>query len=428
MKRQEPGSGWYELDNAAKIYPATSSVRFPVAFRLTCRLVRPIRVEALQLAAETMLRRCPYFQVYLRRGLFWYYLQRHHDPPRVRILDSRTVLTMHLRGHASPLFRVSARERTIAVDFSHIITDGSGGTRFVTALLAEYLRRCGVAVDTGDSPLDPHSVPDAEEAEDAHRRYYMPGLPRPRPLPPAYHLPGRPRTDGRFRAITGTMPAQRVSALGRRLGGSITELLTAIYLRVIVLAHAEETAGGRRPRRSIIRVEVPVDMRRFHPSRTMRNFSLYVAPEIDLRLGTYELEELVGHVHHSMQVQLERRQLNRQISRNVAAELHPLVRPIPLPLKDRFLKLTYWRLGGRLYSGVLSNLGRIELGESVARHVEAMGLLPGPNRATKKSCGVIGFRDQLTVTFGSVTVDRSLERAFYGMLVHLGVPVRIREG
>ena len=42
-----------------------------------------------------------------------------------------------------------------------------------------------------------------------------------------------------------------------------------------------------------MRIEVPVNMRNKLPSRTMRNFSLFVLPEIDVRLGTYTFEEIL---------------------------------------------------------------------------------------------------------------------------------------
>jgi hypothetical protein len=62
---------WLRLDNAAKIYPATFSDPAPAGFRLSMTLKAPIRVALLSEALRTVLRRCPYYQVHLRRGFFW---------------------------------------------------------------------------------------------------------------------------------------------------------------------------------------------------------------------------------------------------------------------------------------------------------------------------------------------------------------------
>jgi len=61
---------WLTLDNAAKIYPTASSKLFPTVFRLSAMLPGSGQAfRILQQASEALVRRCPYFQVYLRRGL-----------------------------------------------------------------------------------------------------------------------------------------------------------------------------------------------------------------------------------------------------------------------------------------------------------------------------------------------------------------------
>jgi hypothetical protein len=72
----EANQDWLRLDNAAKIYPAAASQDAPAVFRLSATFDKPIRIAALQQAYASVLARCPYFQVYLQRGVFWYYLQR----------------------------------------------------------------------------------------------------------------------------------------------------------------------------------------------------------------------------------------------------------------------------------------------------------------------------------------------------------------
>jgi len=166
---------WLTLDNAAKIYPTASSKLFPTVFRLSAMLRAPVRLSALQQASNALLRRCPYFQVYLRRGLFWYYLQRHRDTPRVQLLDRSSLESLPAGGKTEHLLRIRARGRTIAVDFSHILTDGAGGLRFFRSLLAEYLKLCGVEIDEGLERCPLCLAPLGGEAEQGEEAPPSPG-------------------------------------------------------------------------------------------------------------------------------------------------------------------------------------------------------------------------------------------------------------
>ena len=52
----------------------------------------------------------------------------------------------------------------------------------------------------------------------------------------------------------------------------------------------------------------------------MRNFSLFVLPEIDLRLGQYTFDEIIKIVHHRMKLETDEKLINKIISRNVGSE------------------------------------------------------------------------------------------------------------
>ena len=418
---------WLTLDNAAKIYPTASSKLSPVVFRLSAILRAPVRLSALQQASDALVRRCPYFQVYLRRGLFWYYLQRHHHTPQVQLLDRSAPENLSARGRFKHLLRILTRGRTIAVEFSHILTDGAGGLRFLRSLLAEYLRLCGVEVEGQRDLLDPRKKPDPGEAEDGHRKHFDKGGLRPMRYAAAYHITDRPPQRGYFRTLTGRMPTSKMLSLSRAKGVTITEYLAALYMYCLGQLYSAEAHSVSRPGRSIVRLEVPVNMRRFFPSQTMRNFSLYVSPEADMRLGPYNFEELLNRVHHRMQMELDRRELSKQITRNVGAELMPAIRVTPLIVKDILLGWMYRRLSDRIYSGVLSNLGKVDVPEEMAEHIESFGMALPPGLVMKKCCTVISIGDELSATISSVVESRELERLFFSTIVNHGVPVAVSE-
>jgi hypothetical protein len=181
---------WLRLDNAAKIFPSGSTKEAPAVFRLSVTFEQPIRIATLQQAFAALLSRCPYYQVYLRRGVFWYYLQRHNQIPSIELLQEPQLFEMPIHKKNTPLLQLRVRATTMALDFSHILTDVLGGMRFLTSLVWEYLRLRGIDVELWDGQLNPSDDPHPEKYEDAHKRHFESGQPKPPRLSDAYQLPG----------------------------------------------------------------------------------------------------------------------------------------------------------------------------------------------------------------------------------------------
>ncbi|MBW6458910.1 MAG: hypothetical protein K0B52_07100, partial [FCB group bacterium] len=69
----EQTASWFRLDTSAKIYPAIESPEEPTIFRLSMTLQEDIDTNRLQQALNIVKPRFPYFNVYLRVGIFWHY-------------------------------------------------------------------------------------------------------------------------------------------------------------------------------------------------------------------------------------------------------------------------------------------------------------------------------------------------------------------
>ncbi len=87
-----------------------------------------------------MLKRFPTFSYRLRRGFFWYYLERMRGQPELQRDVGNPLVRMDLRENGRFLYRVRYHERRIAVEFFHALTDATGGLSFLLTLTAEYLR------------------------------------------------------------------------------------------------------------------------------------------------------------------------------------------------------------------------------------------------------------------------------------------------
>ena len=182
-------AGWYRLDNAAIIYPSIQSARITTMFRFAATLTEAVDPAALQNALVRIIDRFPYYRVRLSRGLFWYYLEHNPNIPRVEKDVKYPCGRLSTIANRGFLFRVRYYHRRIAVEFCHVLTDGTGAVTFLKALVYEYLK------ETGKNPGEPGGIftvdeePDSGEFEDAYNRFYKPSLPLPETREPAYHLP-----------------------------------------------------------------------------------------------------------------------------------------------------------------------------------------------------------------------------------------------
>jgi NRPS condensation-like uncharacterized protein len=416
---------WLRLDNAAKIYPASVKDATPPVFRLKATLDAPIHVHELQAAVDAVVERTPYYQVHLKPGFFWYYLERHRTRIVVEPMDATPIGTISLTKRNQNLIRVYARGRRIAVDFSHVLTDGYGGMVFLSSVIGDYLKRLGHQVKLGEPFLVPGETVSEDEYQDAYQAIYAKASPKAENQKPAYHIGGIP--SGQYRLITGTMPIDQALRAARSYGATLTEYTVAAKLHAIAAIHQQQMDTLFKPRSSIVRVEVPVNMRKPFPSRTMRNFSLFVAPEVDLSVGSYDFPTIVRTVHHQMNLQLDRNQLLRQIARNVGGERNRFVRVIPRRIKYAYLSYLKRTIGNRTHSGVVSNLGRFLLPEDVRPFVKSIGFVLGPNSAYKVSCSMVSLGEQLSITIGSVLENRAMERGFFRQLASDKIDITVTE-
>lgn len=76
-------SRWRKLDNAAKIFPATSGKRDTRVFRFSCELKETIDGMLLQKALDKTVQVYPMFCSVMRKGMFWYYLEKSELDPVV---------------------------------------------------------------------------------------------------------------------------------------------------------------------------------------------------------------------------------------------------------------------------------------------------------------------------------------------------------
>ncbi len=414
---------WMKLDNAAKIYPAAKRRNWKALFRLSVDLTEEVDTSVLEQAVESTLARFPGFALKLKTGLFWYYLEHNEGLPEIKEDEAYPCVHMDFEENKGFMFRVLYHKRRIAVEIFHALTDGTGGLNFTKTLAAEYLRlKYGADIPRDNEILDCSMPPNPSETEDAYLKYAK-KMTRTRREPNAYRIKGTKESDGFVNVITGLIPAAEVIKRAKEKGVSLTDYITAALILAVDKHQRElvKSEKGLKP----VKICIPINLRRFYPTHTMRNFASYVNPGIDPKYGTYSFDEVLSAVHHYMRSETTEKLLNAKISTNVKSEKRRMLRVTPLFIKNLAMKLTFNLVGDRKSSTSISNLGNVILPEEMARYVTRMDFILGPLSRNKVVCGALTYKGTLIMNFVRTIKESTIERAFFRLLVKLGVPVKI---
>ena len=414
---------WMRLDNAAKIYPAAKRRNWTNFFRLSATLTEPVDTDVLRTALDVTVRRFPSIAVRLRRGVFWYYLEQIPQAPEIQPEKNCPLAHAPFDQVRRCALRVLVYHNRIAVEFFHALTDGTGGLIFLKTLLAEYLsEKYGLSVPAEQGVLGRLEEPDEEEFEDSFLRYAG-DVKASRREATAWHLSGTPEPDGFKDLVTMMVPADALRECAKRFGVTVTELLCAAMMQAIYELQREKVPQRRR--RKPVKVLLPVNLRKLFPSATLRNFASYITPEIDPRLGDYTFEEICQTVHHRMGLENNTRTMRAKFAANVASERLPLLRVMPLFIKNLAMRAVFDAVGECKSCLCLSNLGRVELPESMRPYVARMDFIIGVQARAPHNCGVITWNGTAYINCIRNIREPELELHFYRVLHRLGLPVKV---
>ncbi len=415
---------WVKLDNAGKIYPSTASSTWMAVYRVSITLDEEINRQMLSLALQAALKRIPLFSYRLKRGLFWYFMESQSGKaPKIQEDVVNPCRPINLRQNDHFMFRIRVHGGRIALELFHAMSDGTGAMTFLLTMAAEYLRlRYGKRILPAPFILDCRDDPQPQDWEDSFLKYARMSS-RARGEEAAYPLRGTKENRGTLHVTTGIMPTAQLSIAAKRHDTTINTLLAAIILRALL----EISAKDRSPRRAKrpVKLSMPVNLRKYYPSKTLRNFSSYINAPIFPKYGSYTLDDIITLVRHYAGYELAEQMVNARFSGNVKAEQSKVLRAAPLFLKSAVLKMVYYLQGERYFTTVISNLGLIKLPETMAPHVERIDLIIGNGKRNPISCGCVSVNGRTFVTFTRNIVEPTLEQLVFSALVREGIHVTV---
>ena len=413
---------WYKLDLSAIVYPTLQRRDFSNVFRISLILNEPIEPGLMQQAIDMALPRFPTYKTAIRKGLFWRYLEPNHRPGPFLMEDiNNPCMPMPFKANNHYLLRFYYHNCRISMEAHHCLGDGAGSMCVLATVVATYLRLKGYKVTNGGFVLDINSEPDPGELEDSYMKYADAKVAPPRPSDKTYRIWGTKEPFYTLNIIDGIMEVDELQKVAAKYKATITEYLNAVLIYALLQKQLYEAPRNLKP----VRISMPVNLRRFFPSTTLRNFIAMVFPVVDPRLGEFSFEEIVSHVHHYMRYHINEKFMRGYITTNAAIQRHPVARVVPLFIKDFVVRAFYSAVMDRHSSAGLTNMGVITFPEDMMTHIKRIDCYMGQPYSSRTNCAIVSYKGMLTINFTSSIVETDVERYFFRKLVQDGIKILI---
>jgi NRPS condensation-like uncharacterized protein len=415
MTRRKPVE-WTKLDNAAKIFPPTSNERDTKVFRFVCELKDEIDSNILQEAVDKTLLLFPFYQTILRRGMFWYYLEKTELMPEVIEENKLPCSMLYLPSRKNLLFEVTYYKNRVNLEVFHALTDGTGALAFLKTLVYHYITLSYKDDFQGKLPVLDYDASLSQKMDDSFLKHYTDNrIPKKIRITKAYRIQGRRPIDNRIKIIEGVLPVKDVLGLSRKYNTTLTIYLVSLFIKSIYKEMPD------RSKKNPIVLNVPVNLRTYFGSVTARNFFANISIRYDFTLLGDGLEDIISEVKDCFARELTLEKLKGILNRLSSLEHNAFMRVLPLALKDKILRFAT-RLSDRGITATLSNVGKITINPELAPYIKMFNCFVSAKRPQIAICS---FQDNLLVSFTSPFTGTDIQKNFFRLLADEDVPVTI---
>jgi len=410
---------WYKLDNAAKVFPSVTSKRRSNLFRLAFILKEEIVPEVLEKALEYTINRFPSMKVKIKKGLFWYYFEPNNEKPILYEEDPYICSKFNYKENKNYLFKVNYYYKRISIEVFHALTDGAGAMEFLKALVYNYLIMLGNKVDSENLILTDEIENIKEEHQDSFLKNYNLRYKHKTKEKKALQWKGTLYQENWLALVTGELSVSAIKEVAYRYDATITEFIGAC-----VIYSASKSLNLFENKHKPFQLFVPVDLRRLFPSKTLRNFSLFVRSTVDIE-KQLTFEEVISIVKGNIREEVQKDKMLSRIVKNVSIEKNIFLRLVPLVIKEILLKVGYRIQGDKANSSSLSNLGKVNLPKDMRPYINRIEFCIGASYRAPVNLGIVSFEEKLVISFASAIVERDMIREFFRLISSFGIEVLI---
>lgn len=409
---------WDKLDNTANLFPVIATEDMTNVYRISVTLTEEIDRVLLQEALNRILPQFSVFRMRLRMGIFWYYFEENTRPaPIVREEYSHPGAYIDKSRNNHYMFRVTYFKCRINLEVFHALTDGAGRITFLKELVYQYLRLKYPDILKEDK--DKISSGIFLDKEDSYVKNFKKGHAKVYKSEKALTLNGERLPGDEMGVVHGYFPVDELKAAAKKHGVTINQYLVGVFIYAVYKEYLKE-----QPSRIPVRCCVPVNLRPYYDSHTMKNFFAMVFATFKPEKEKYTFSEVLEIVAEDLKKQITPENLNNIMSYNVSNEKNWILRAVPLVVKNFVMKQVYG-VSARATSATVTNIGNIELKEPYKQYVEHFYVTLSMSKGQNMKGGICSYNGMLTFTFSSVLMDLSIQKSFFQIIAKDGVLVAI---
>ena len=413
--RRKENLSWRRLDNYAKLFPLASTKDYKTVFRISVVLKDKIEPELLEKSVKVALNKFKFFKVRMRKGIFWYYFETNNKNPLITEETEYPCKFIDLPLNNDYLFRVTYFDCKINLEIFHCLTDGNGALDFLKEITYNYIEMRYLE-NVSTSRLKEREI--KYNSEDSYIKNYDKKIKAKRDSKRAYNLKGKLLPPGVVSVTHEFMSSSKVREMAKANGASITQFLAACLIFSI-----HEVGVKKEKSKKEVRIQVPVNLKKYFPSITSSNFFSYIDVNVDTN-KEQTFYNILEKVKREFADKLTEEELLKTIAVNLRLTNNYALRLVPLFLKKLVVSNVHKEYR-RYNTTTLSNIGRIGMLQEYKPYIDRFLLLIAPESIEKIKCTICAYEDIMVFSFASVLESKKVEKKFKEVLESFGIQVEI---
>lgn len=406
---------WRRLDNYAKLFPLASTKRYSSVFRISITLKEKIDPKILEKAVNKALIKFKLFKVRMRRGFFWYYFENNTKSVVIEEEHDYPCKYIDLPANNDYLFKITYFENKINLDIFHCLTDGNNALHFLKEITYNYIdivhfnnKSFGSSVER---KINYNSV-------DSYSQNFNKKLKGEGKGERAYILTGRKLIPGVVGVTHEYIDAIKLKKIAKENNATITQFLTATLIYSI---YEEQKKSNKKDRP--IKISVPVNLKKYFPSKTISNFFSYI--DVNVYANKEKtFENILKAVKKQFEIKLKEEELLRTIATNVKLGINPFLRIVPLFIKKKVVQIAY-KERRKYNTTTLSSIGRIGFVAEYKKFIDKVYFLIAPETVEKIKCTACCVDNIVIFSITSVIENKNVENNIKAFLEERKIKVEI---
>lgn len=406
---------WMKVDTASIMFSSLSSKKWGRTFRMAVILKEDIDPKIVKKAAADLIPRFPSMHTCIKKGFFWNYQECTELLPEIREEFSRQLLPITMRNDGRPDFRIVYYKKRLALEVAHYLGDGLGANTYFTALIERYVQ----LKKNPDAPYNPEPFKE-EELNNAFNDYYVDGGDKDVEEEfHAYQIEGEIE-PGFIQFIFAMMDVDELHEKAKEKELTITEYLAC----ALILGTIRRAA---KPISEPVIIAIPVNLRRFFPTDSIRNFTIQSRIDFFPEGKTdWTFDEICEKVRGQLDKRLTVPELQKILNSFGSLANNKVIKYVP-----NFIKLPVVRMRQEKSHGnnttILTNTGKNELSPLLENEVVRADGVNGDTSGYGliSTCSALSCNGIFNLCFSICAHDTSWARECVRVITEQGIRVRI---